>query len=189
MKVTFLIEPMAPPVRTFRNGHRITLIDQGTDDRGPYLRLRHDLPEPGRQAGPHWHPRLTEKWTVRRGAVRFRIDGVETLARPGDTVTAPARAVHEFHTETRDTVLDHEIWPPRQHWQMFVLWSTLDQAGATTKSGMPRNPLALALLWELQDGYLAVIPPCLQRMVFGGLAAIARRTGYARRLSLPVEPI
>lgn len=179
---------MAPQVLTFRNGHRVTLMDQGTDDRGPYLRLRHDLPEPGRQAGPHWHPALSEEWTVRRGAVRFRVDGRDILAGPGDTVTAPARAVHEFHNETRDTVMDHEIRPPLRHWQMFTLWSVLDEAGATTGSGIPRNPLALALLWELQDGYLAGPPPALQRIVFGGLAAIARRTGYARRLRTSTEP-
>ncbi|WP_280460844.1 cupin domain-containing protein [Nocardia carnea] len=179
---------MSSRVLTFRNGHRITLVGQGTDDRGPYLRLRHDLPAPGRQAGPHWHPVLTEEWTVRRGAVRFRIDGREILARPGDTVTAPARVVHEFHNEARDTVLDHEIRPPLRHWQMFTLWSALDEAGATTGAGVPRNPLALALLWELQDGYLAGIPSWLQRATLGSLAAIARRTGYAHRLGPPYAP-
>ncbi|MEU1982680.1 cupin domain-containing protein [Nocardia sp. NPDC019395] len=176
---------MEPRVLTFRNGHRITMLGQGTDDRGPYLRLRHDLREPNRQAGPHWHPVLTEEWTVRRGAVRFRIDGREILAEPGDTVSAPARAVHEFWNETPGTVLDHEVRPPLRHWNMFSLWSALDEAGATTDSGVPRNPLALALLWELQDGYLAGIPAWPQRAVLGSLAAIARRTGYGRRLLAP----
>ncbi|MGI5220202.1 cupin domain-containing protein [Nocardia sp. CA-290969] len=178
---------MTPRVRTFRNGHRVTLVDQGTDERGPYLRLRHEIPEPGRQAGPHWHPVLSEEWTVRRGALRFRIDGREILAEPGDTVAAPARAVHEFRNEATDTVVDHEIRPPLRHWQMFTLWSALDEAGATTGSRLPRNPLALALLWELQDGYLAGLPVWLQRATLGSLAAIARRTGYARRLFAAAE--
>ncbi|MFI5716692.1 cupin domain-containing protein [Nocardia sp. NPDC051750] len=173
---------------TFRNGHRVTMLDQGIDERGPYLRLQHELGEPGRQAGPHWHPVLAEEWTVRRGALRFRIDGREILAGPGDTVTAPARAVHEFWNESAGTVMDHEIRPPLRHWQMFALWSALDEAGATTDSRVPRNPLALALLWELQDGYLAGIPPWLQRLTLGSLAAIARRTGYGRRLLTPAEP-
>ncbi|MGW0182199.1 cupin domain-containing protein [Nocardia sp. NPDC003345] len=173
---------MSAQVLTFRNGHRVTVLDQGADESGPYLRLRHELPTPGRQAGPHWHPVLTERWTVRRGALRFRIDGRDIEAHPGDTVHAPARAVHEFWNLATDTVLDHEIRPPLRHLRMFTLWSALDEAGATLGSGIPRNPLALGLLWELQDGYLAGIPPVLQRWVFGSLAAIARRTGYARRL-------
>lgn len=58
---------------------------------------------------------------------------------------------------------------------MFELWHRLDVDGKTTPSGMPRNPLDVALLWELQDGYLAKIPAALQRVVFGGLARLARK--------------
>ncbi|NUP28992.1 MAG: cupin domain-containing protein [Nocardia sp.] len=179
---------MPDRVITFRNGHRVTVLAEGTDEAGPYLRLRHELPAPGRQAGPHWHPVLTEAWTVRQGTLVFRIDGREVTAGPGDTVRAAARTVHEFHSAAADTVLDHEIRPPLRHLEMFTFWSALDRAGATTRSGVPRNPLALALLWELQDGYLAVIPAGLQRAVLGGLAAIARRTGYARRWTATAGP-
>ncbi|NEW41511.1 cupin domain-containing protein [Nocardia cyriacigeorgica] len=166
---------------TFRNGHRVTLIDEGVDDNGPYLRLQHLLPAPKRQAGPHWHPELAEHWTIRAGRIRFRIDGTEVIADPGDTVTAPPRTVHEFWSELPDTVIDHEIRPPLRHWQMFQFWSTLDNAGKTTAAGLPRNPIALALLWDLQDGYLAKIPVPVQRVLLGGLARLARATGYHRR--------
>ncbi|WP_327147534.1 cupin domain-containing protein [Nocardia sp. NBC_01329] len=179
---------MPERVITFRNGHRVTVLDEGTDDTGPYLRLRHELPTPGRQAGPHWHPVLTEAWTVQQGRLAFRVDGQEIAAGPGETVRAAARTVHEFRSEVPDTVLDHEIRPPLRHLEMFTLWSALDRAGATTRSGAPRNPLALALLWELQDGYLAGIPAGIQRVIFGGLAAFARRTGYARRWIGPADP-
>ncbi|WP_039801760.1 cupin domain-containing protein [Nocardia araoensis] len=165
----------------FRNGHRVTLVDQGVDDRGAYLRLRHHLPTPGREAGPHWHPELTESWTVRHGQARFRIDGAETIAVQGDAAHAKAGAVHEFWTEAPDTVLDHEIRPPLRHWQMFQLWQALDAAGTTTRAGVPRNPLALALLWKYQDGYIAYVPLWLQRLFLGGLARLAHRTGYEER--------
>jgi mannose-6-phosphate isomerase-like protein (cupin superfamily) len=166
---------------TFRDGHRVTLMARGVDDDGPYLRLQHLLPVPKRQAGPHWHPEIAESWTIRSGRLRFRIDGREVIADPGDTVTAAPRAVHEFWSELPDTVVDHEIRPPRRHWQMFQLWSALDNAGKTTGAGVPRNPVAVAMLWELQDGYLAGIPAPVQRAVLGTLARLARRTGYHRR--------
>lgn len=114
--------------------------------------------------------------------MRFRVDGAEIVAGPGDTVSAPPRAVHEFWNESTDTVVDHVVRPPLRHWAMFEFWSELDNAGRTTASRLPRNPLALGLLWEHQDGYLAGPPAPVQRLVFGGLAALARRTGYARRL-------
>lgn len=167
---------------TFRNGHQVTLVDKGTDERGPYLRLQHVLPEAGRQAGPHWHPVLEESWTIRTGRLRFHIDGTEVIVNQGDSANAPAGVVHEFSNETANTVFDHEIRPPLRHWEMFELWHALDAAGKTTKgSSVPRNPLALALLWDYQDGYLAGIPAWLQRVVLGGLARVARRAGYERR--------
>ncbi|ONM46847.1 cupin domain-containing protein [Nocardia donostiensis] len=168
---------------TFRSGHRITLLAEGSDENGPYLRLRHELPHPRRQAGPHWHPVLSERWTVHAGCLRFRIDGREIVAGPGDTVSAPARTVHEFWSEEPDTVVVHEIRPPLQHWRMFTVWRNLDNAGKTGTAGVPRNPLALALLWSHQDGYLAGIPPWLQRALLGGLARVTRMTGYEQRWS------
>ncbi|QIS09996.1 cupin domain-containing protein [Nocardia arthritidis] len=166
---------------TFRDGHRVTKIAEGVDEHGPYLRLRHLLPTPKRRAGAHWHPVLTERWTVRRGRMKFRIDGSDIVAGEGDSVSAPARVVHEFWSAAPDTILDHEIRPPLRHWEMFRLWQALDVAGRTTRSGIPRNPFELALLWERQDGYLAGVPAWAQRLLFGGLAALARRLGYESR--------
>ncbi|MDL5154969.1 hypothetical protein [Actinomycetospora termitidis] len=59
----------------------------------------------------------------------------------------------------------------------------LDRAGRLGPGGIPWDPLALGLLWDLQDGYVVGIPPAVQRAVFGGLARLARRTGHHRRLA------
>ncbi|WP_228000837.1 hypothetical protein [Nocardia australiensis] len=46
---------------------------------------------------------------------------------------------------------------------------------------MPRDLLALALLWDYQDGYLADIPAWLQRAALGSLARVTRRACYQHR--------
>ncbi|WP_227983019.1 cupin domain-containing protein [Nocardia spumae] len=171
-----------PATLTFRNGHQVTHLTDGIDEHGPYLLLRHHLPVPGRQAGPHWHPDIAEQWTVRRGKLEFRVGGRTVVAREGDTLAAPARTVHAFASVAPETVIDHEIRPPARHWEMFRFWHALDAAGRTTHSGIPRNPLALALLWDYQDGYLAGVPALPQRALLGPLAALGRRLGYERRL-------
>ncbi|MFI9510876.1 hypothetical protein [Nocardia sp. NPDC052566] len=89
--------------------------------------------------------------------------------------------VHEFWSEAPDTAFDHGIRPPLRHWEMFVLWRNLDAAGKTTASRIPRDPLASALLWDYQDGYLGGVPAWLQRALLGGLARFARFLGYRRR--------
>jgi mannose-6-phosphate isomerase-like protein (cupin superfamily) len=171
-----------PDPLVFRDGRRVTFVAEGSDEEGPFLRIEHRLPRPARQAGPHWHPLLIERWTVRRGRLRFRIDGRELVLGPGESTSAGARQVHEFSTLTADVVLDHEVRPPLQHRRMFELWHALDTAGATTRSGLPRNPLALALLWQAQDGYLAGVPAWLQHAIFGGLARLSRALRYEQRL-------
>lgn len=42
------------------------------------------------------------------------------------------------------------------------------------------TPLVLGVRWQLQDGYIVGPSPRLQRLVFGGLDRLARRTGYHR---------
>ncbi|GAA1550004.1 cupin domain-containing protein [Brevibacterium picturae] len=159
----------------FRDGHSVRFVEQSFDGDGEFLRIEHRWPSVGRMAGPHWHPELTERFRVVRGSVRFRIDGRDHIATPGQTLTVGPRRVHQFWNEETGLVLDHEVRPPLCHRQMFELWHRLDFEGKTTRAGMPRNPLDLGLLWELQDGYLAKIPVTVQRAVLGGLARIARK--------------
>src|SRR3712207_8539834 len=45
------------------------------------------------------------------------------------------------------------------------LWHRLDLEGKTNQRGIPTSPLALGLLWELQDGYVAGVPAVAQRLV------------------------
>jgi hypothetical protein len=54
---------------------------------------------------------------------------------------------------------------------MFELWHWLDLAGKTQRHGAPKDPLALGMLCELQDGYLAGIRCPCKRPTSGGLLA------------------
>ncbi|ASO21681.1 mannose-6-phosphate isomerase-like protein (cupin superfamily) [Actinoalloteichus hoggarensis] len=158
----------------FRDGHSVRFVAQGHDDDGEFLRMEHRWPTSGRLAGPHWHPVLREHFRVVRGRARFRVDGRDHTAGPGDELTILPRQVHEFWSETPDLVLDYVARPPLQHRRMFEFWHELDSRGRTTRAGVPTNPLDLGLLWELQDGYIAGPPAWLQRFLFGGLARLAR---------------
>ncbi|WAC55948.1 cupin domain-containing protein [Gordonia sp. SL306] len=162
---------------TFRDGHVIEVIGTTSDGDDAVLVLRHEIPTPGRMAGPHWHPNLTESFHVRRGRMRFRVDKNDVELGPDDELTIRPRQVHEFWTLDHDVEVEHVIRPPAHHREMFETWHRLDAAGRTNRYGIPRNPLDLATLWELQDGYLAGIPAWLQRLVFPPLARLARRTG------------
>jgi mannose-6-phosphate isomerase-like protein (cupin superfamily) len=167
-----------------RDGHRVAFLEEGMDERGEYLVIEHLWTRPGMMAGPHWHPVLTEDFRVREGRMRFRVDGREFVLGPGDGVSVRTGEVHRFWNEGEGQLrVVHEVRPPGHHREMFELWHRLDLAGKTNRHGVPRDPLALGLLWELQDGYLAGVPASIQRFVFGGLARLARLTGYEERLT------
>jgi deazaflavin-dependent oxidoreductase (nitroreductase family) len=167
-----------------RDGHRVRFVEEGVDADGEYLLIEHFWPRPGMMAGPHWHPVLAETFAVEEGKVRFRVDGREFVLGPGETATVRPGEVHGFWNEGEETLLMmHRVSPPGRHREMFELWHRLDAAGKTNRQGVPTNPLALGLIWERQDGYVAGLPESLQSLVFGGLARLARLVGYEARWS------
>jgi mannose-6-phosphate isomerase-like protein (cupin superfamily) len=170
-------------VLVHRDGHRVAFVAEGTDERGEYLVIEHVWVRPGLMAGPHWHPVLTETFRVWEGRMRLRVDGREFVLGPGDGVSICPGEVHRFWNEgERPLRVVHEVRPCGHHREMFELWHRLDLAGKTNRQGVPGDPLALGLMWELQDGYLAGVPAWIQRIVFGGLARLARSTRYEERL-------
>ncbi len=138
-----------------RDGHRVAFLEEGRDGRGEYLVIEHVWTRPGMMAGPHWHPVLTEAFRVREGRMRFRVDGTEFVLGPGEGVTVRPGEVHRFWNEGQGRLrVVHEVRPPGHHREMFEVWHRLDLAGKTNRQGVPKDPLALGLLWELQDGIM-----------------------------------
>jgi mannose-6-phosphate isomerase-like protein (cupin superfamily) len=166
-----------------RDGHRVTFLEEGTDERGDYVLIEHVWTRPGMMAGPHWHPVLAETFRVLEGRMRFRVDSSEFFLGAGEGLTVRPGEVHRFWNTGEERLRAvHVVRPPGHHRQMFELWHRLDLAGKTNRHGVPKDPLALGLLWELQDGYLAGIPVSFQRIFFGGLSRLARMTGYEEKL-------
>ncbi len=144
-----------------------------------YLLIEHVHPRPGPLAGPHWHPVVTETFSVKEGKMRFRVDGQELVLGPGESIAIRPGQVHRFWNVGEERLVAvEEVRPPGRHWEMFELMHRLHCAGKTNEQDIPRNPLLLGLLWERIDGYIAGPPVLLQKLVLGGLARLARIVGY-----------
>lgn len=161
------------------DGSTVTLVERGVGELGEYLRVEHKINRKGAINGPHWHPIISEMFTVKQGKMRFRVDGEETLMGPGRTISISPGQVHQFWNEGGDPLVAlHEIRPPGLHWQMFALLHKLETEGRMNRKGIPRNPLWLGYAWETMEGYLAGPPKIIQKIVLGGLARLARAVGY-----------
>jgi quercetin dioxygenase-like cupin family protein len=137
---------------------------------------------PGWTTGPdHVHPHQEERFEVLSGKLGLRAEGVEHLHGSGDVIVVSAGSPHAAWNAGEDHV--HVLVEFRPALRTEIALETLAglaRDGKTLGSGVPRNPLLLALvLREFEDEIRFVRPPLpLQNMLLAPLAMIARVLGY-----------
>jgi mannose-6-phosphate isomerase-like protein (cupin superfamily) len=153
-------------------------------------------------AGAHTHDRFVERFEVRAGEVGFQVGGSERAVGAGDgVVEVQTGTVHDWwnagdgvaHVRVEVAATDEAPGQPAARFVSMIeaLWS-LGALGRVNAKGMP-DPLWLAAIArEYSDAIRFVKPPAVvQAVLFGPLAAIARRTGrdpLAPELHGPAAP-
>ena len=148
------------------------------DDRSLEADL-HVQPE-GAVAGEHVHRQLDERFTVREGGIGFRLDGIESVAGPGDVVEIPRGSWHDWWNAGEEVAVAR-VWVSDgvRFLQMIETLFGLARDGHTNERGLP-DPLQLAMFGtEFRDVLVMRRPPAaVQSLVFGILRPIARMRGY-----------
>ena len=139
-------------------------------------------------ARAHSHDHFVERFEVRQGEVCFQVGGDERVVGAGDGVTeVPVGTVHDWWNagegiaQVRVEVRAADAAPGRPAARFVAmieaLWS-LGALGRVNAKGEP-DPLWLAAIaHEYRDAIrLAKPPAAVQSVLFGPLAAIARRSG------------
>ncbi|MGJ3239870.1 MAG: cupin domain-containing protein [Anaerolineae bacterium] len=159
-------------------GEKLTFIVTTEETGGEWLQVRHYAPHPTVMGVAHFHPILTETFTVEQGRLRFKIDGRAHILNTGDSVTIQPGQVHEFENiSDGELILLQDVRPAGNHQAMFEMIYTLAREGRMSANGAPKGLFTSALLWEKMDGYIAGIPPFLQHLLMGNLARLARLLG------------
>ena len=133
-----------------------------------------------RAGGEHRHPAAVERFTVLEGDLRVKRDGQMIVLGEGETATADAGVWHDWWNEgDRDGRIRAEITPGARIVHMVETVWGLARLGHTNSNGAP-HPLQLAVTArEFSDVVVFRSPPAaVQRVLFGGLAPIARSRGY-----------
>ena len=80
-----------------------------------------------------------------------------------------------------------DFWPALRTETAFEALAGLARDGKTTRAGVPKNPLRVALiLRHFEDEiYLARPPLAVQRVLFGTLAKLGRLLGYRAQYPYP----
>lgn len=132
-------------------GERIAFLRTATDTGGELLEFDDFWSRPEHRVPEHVDPEMEERWEVVAGLVRFRIDGVERAAAPGDVVTAPAGIPHMGWNVGNGPAHLRIQMRPSLRWEEFVrrLFAAA-RAGQTDEQGIPRPALLAELLGEFR---------------------------------------
>jgi quercetin dioxygenase-like cupin family protein len=153
---------MNEPEREIENpitGERIVFRRTAADSGGELLELDDFWVRPDHQVPEHVHPEMEERWEVIDGAARFRLDGVEISARPGDVVVAPPGTPHSAANAARGETHVRIQMRPALRWEEFVVrLFRAARDGETDERGVP-NPRLLAELLQQFHRELAPPPP------------------------------
>lgn len=161
-------------------GETYTFLQRARDTKGQVLRLRWSA-QAGGQVGEHVHPLQEERFEVQTGRLTVSVDGAITTCPAGESVAVPPGVRHYFaNREDGPVVAILELTPALRMEEVFESLAGFAQEGKAQPSGLPRNPLLLAVFaQEFRREIRGARPPAIvQRMVLPPLAAIGRALGY-----------
>src|SRR5215210_5550375 len=168
-------------------GERITFLRTTTETNGELLRFEYVVP-PRFFIPEHFHPRQEERHEVLSGTLRGRVGGQERDYGKGQRVDGPAGVPHAWKNPSSDEELRFvsELRPPLVFETLLETYCGLARDGKTTKQGIPKNPLQLAVLVDETRGmfYSSRVPVAVQEAFlafFAVLASVGRLFGYRAR--------
>jgi quercetin dioxygenase-like cupin family protein len=178
-------------------GERITFLKTTQETNGELLRFEYVLP-PDFIIPEHFHPHQEERHEVLSGTLRGRVGGQERDYSEGERVVGPAGVPHAWRNPSSEEELHFvsELRPPLVFETIMETYCGLARDGKTTKQGMPKNPLQLAVLVDEMRGmfYSSRVPVVVQEVflaLFAVVASVGRLLGYKARYpeySGPEEP-
>lgn len=169
-------------------GERILFLKTAEDTGGEALEMEFRVRPGGFVAASHIHPEQEERFEIQEGTIRFTVDGRETDAVAGESVTVPAGVPHVWRnpadTPARLTI---RFRPALQSEAMFESFFGLAQDGKTDPVTARSGLLQTAVLINAfrREVRLPAPPAPIQRLMFGTLAAVGRLVGYRDRYPYP----
>jgi mannose-6-phosphate isomerase-like protein (cupin superfamily) len=167
-----------------RTGERIVFLHTQSDTHGEFVDFDHFLPPGPSTFGEHVQLNQEERFEIVSGAARYRLDGVERQAGPGEVVVIPPGAYHvNCWTGGPDELqVRHNLRPALGAEDFFETLFALARLGKTNPKGGV-NLIQLAVMGSKIESrtYGAGVPIPTQRWAVPALAALGRLLGYQAR--------
>ena len=167
-----------PVIENPVSGERAIVRRAPTSDRSPLVADLYARPGAA-VVGEHVHPASTETFTVVRGTLGVRLNGVESRAGAGTRIVVPPDTPHDWWNAGDDTAwIIVEVDPGGRFETMIRNLFGLAADGRTDTTGRPGLLQAALLAREFDDTIRFTTPPrAIQRSLFALLAPLARLRG------------
>lgn len=164
-----------------RSGERFVFRATSASTNGEYCEFDLHLDAGAKLAAAHIHPRQTETFTVVSGRIRLRAGReARELVEKGVGVISPGTAHSWGNAAPGPSHVVVRLAPALDIEDFFAAFCTIATKGGAARSGLPRNPLLLAVLL---DGFRNEFdfPTRALRVLLGPVlrvvAFVARRAG------------
>ena len=107
-------------VHNAATGETVRFTRTADETGGELLVMEAHWSRPDHATPPHIHPAMDERWHVLEGTVGFLIGEEETIAGPGDSVTAAAGVLHTNWNHGDGPALMRIELRPALRWEEFV---------------------------------------------------------------------
>jgi quercetin dioxygenase-like cupin family protein len=160
----------------------------GDETAGALLRIDMTVRPGGFVAAEHVHPQQEERFQIVSGQITLRVDGHEHSYSAGDHVTIARGTPHAWWNSGEDELrVTLDFRPAGRFAEFITMFFALARAGRTTRRGIPKDPLQLAVTFaEYRDVIHGTSPPwAVQQLLFAVLAPLGRLLGYRPDVPYP----
>jgi quercetin dioxygenase-like cupin family protein len=160
---------------------RMVFRKTARDTAGALLEIDMFVGRGGFVAAEHIHPEQEERLIVRKGLIRFRLQGQERIYRAGETIVVPPGSAHQWWQQGDEELhVVLEFRPALNFDEFLETVFGLARDGKTNSTGGVNLFQAAALFGGPFRGliYLARPPVWVQKYLFTALAPVGRLLGY-----------
>ena len=164
------------------SGETFVILKTAADTDGALFQMETRVPvNGGPHVPPHLHPAHTMRLTILRGAMKFWLDkpAGEKIYTAGAKMTIPIHTPYHWTITGNDELCFVTEFEPAGEWEhLFESMSAIGRAASEKRL----NPVlaSMSVLHRRRDHmYFSVMPVFIQKVLFAGVAFIAKLLGYA----------
>lgn len=161
-------------------GEKITWLETAKESQGKLLRLDFSVRPKGALPVRHFHPRQDETFEMKRGTLKVEVNGQIRHLQPGERITIPQGAPHQWWNEGDEEANLLVTFAPALNIETFLeQFFGLCNNGKSSADGTPSFLQLMAMVNEY-DLYVAGPPLPIQKLMGIVLGGFARLIGLKK---------